>query len=265
MSGPASAPLRSAGHRARLGLRGGGRWCFSTGLVSVLTQELWAASPQDPSAQLEPVSCPPSSLAVFPVLPARHPGTALPAPTPRPLRVPAGRFSAQGTDCSWEVGKPRVSPRVRVAVSRGHQTHTPPQGTLTPQWGPSQAAVQQRSKGWGAVPGAPEADQGLRSLCFPSLRPSLGLGILLSRALSSPWGRHAGRLRNGCCWAWGSTASHPVLSPQTSNPIEVTGRTSAVHTLLPKGPGVSGSHPAVPPSLGSVPTLPRAGLQPGPT
>ncbi|XP_070255299.1 fibrosin-1-like protein isoform X7 [Myotis yumanensis] len=30
-----------------------------------------------------------------------------------------------------------------------------------------------------------------------------------------------------------------AFQPKTSNPIEVTGRTSAVHTLLPKGPGVS--------------------------
>lgn len=37
------------------------------------------------------------SLTVLPVLPSCHPGTAQPAPTPRPLRVPAGCFSAQGT------------------------------------------------------------------------------------------------------------------------------------------------------------------------
>ena len=31
------------------------------------------------------------------------------------------------------------------------------------------------------------------------------------------------------------------LSPQTSNPLELTGRASAVHTLLQKAPGVGGS------------------------
>lgn len=50
--------------------------------------------------------------------------------------------------------------------------------------------------------------------------------------------------------------SRPVsLSPQTSNPLEVTGRASAVHTLLQKAPGVGGSY--VHPSL-----LPRGMSQP---
>ena len=31
------------------------------------------------------------------------------------------------------------------------------------------------------------------------------------------------------------------LSPQTSNPLELTGRASVVHTLLQKAPGVGGS------------------------
>lgn len=50
------------------------------------------------------------------------------------------------------------------------------------------------------------------------------------------------------CLGPGSAAlSHPVLSLQTSNPIEVTGRASAVHTLLQKAPGVGGrtAHPSL--------------------
>lgn len=51
------------------------------------------------------------------------------------------------------------------------------------------------------------------------------------------------------CLGPGSAAlSYPVLSLQTSNPIEVTGRASAVHTLLQKAPGVGGlpAHPSLP-------------------
>ncbi|KAK1328218.1 LOW QUALITY PROTEIN: hypothetical protein QTO34_011785 [Cnephaeus nilssonii] len=56
---------------------------------------------------------------------------------------------------------------------------------------------------------------------FPSFPPSIpGLPSLLPHP--GPFGSLQG-----------------AFQPKTSNPIEVTGRTSAVHTLLPKGPGVS--------------------------
>lgn len=57
--------------------------------------------PGCPCSQPGPWNTPPLSLAVFPVLLFCHPRTAHPAPTPRPLWVPTGCFSAQGTSCSW--------------------------------------------------------------------------------------------------------------------------------------------------------------------
>lgn len=57
--------------------------------------------PGCPCSQPGPWNAPPLSLAVFPVLLFCHPRTAHPAPTPRPLWVPTGCFSAQGTSCSW--------------------------------------------------------------------------------------------------------------------------------------------------------------------
>lgn len=71
----------------------------------------------------------PPSLAVFPALPSGRPRTARPAPTPRPLWIPAGCFSAQGTSCSREgVGM----------VGRGCRTAPPQssisQGSRDPRW-----------------------------------------------------------------------------------------------------------------------------------
>lgn len=82
--------------------------------------------PPGQSCWREPWNAFPLPLAVFPALPSCRPRTARPAPTPGPLRVPAGRFSAQGTGCpgrGWEQKCPQGSGGSLRAHPWGAQPH----------------------------------------------------------------------------------------------------------------------------------------------
>lgn len=94
----------------------------------------------------------PASFAVFPT----SPGTARPAPTPRPLRVPAGRFSAQGTGRSWQAGRARKVPGEAGSIQRGHCGHMSPQRDASrTQTTPKPRSGQQLAGSVRAVPCAP--------------------------------------------------------------------------------------------------------------
>ncbi|XP_036159299.1 fibrosin-1-like protein isoform X15 [Myotis myotis] len=103
------------------------------------------------------------------------------------------------------------------------------------------------------LPGHPADASLLISFSPPIMYCQPHAGILIgtwSQAplLPPPWGPHlasghhglACRTRECQLDKYTPTLDSPYLRhSNTSNPIEVTGRTSAVHTLLPKGPGVS--------------------------
>lgn len=107
---------------------------------------------------------------------------------------------------------------------------------------------------------APRPGHVLIQSAFLPLPKSLGRG----RGKPGPRGWQGAGPPGVLCLGPGSAArSYPVLSLQTSNPIEVTGRASAVHTLLQKAPGVGGLpvHPSLPGSP-SRPSPPRGGWWP---
>lgn len=158
---------------------------------------------------------------------------------------------------------------------------------LTPQLGMLKVRVRRtgaevRSCGVAAtglsVPQEAPGRTGLASLTLPEAGlfqpPSPGMAVSgsPSHLCRSPWAEDVGTQASPCGVGVGggsvegglghlgsAAVSHPVLSLQTSNPIEVTGRASAVHTLLQKAPGVGATVPDPPCGHPSRPSAPRWG------
>lgn len=131
-------------------------------------------------------------------------------------------------------------------------------------------AVRQCGPGRAGSTRGPHPDPGpavaAREAPSPPQTPREGVGGSQHRCQPLPECRQAGQHRQGEDTGPGvSQPCHalPPLSPQTSNPIEVAGRASAVHTLLQKGPGVGGRGPCLSLPGGVMPAqLPLVGCPP---
>ena len=237
------------------------------GWASVPQAGISGGSPRTPSLLL---------LQFFPSFPPAVPGLPTLLPHPGPFGSLQGAFQPKVPAAPGRWGGNRSVPRDRGGSLQRHWTGAPPgQNTPTPRPRVHDSprlcilcSLSRAHKVGGDSTGVRSRgrrplrlqDQGLGFLSSPSLQPRPSTswasrappppGLGTWRAASSWQGRGAGGLHS---------ISHPAFRPQTSSPIEVTGRASAVHTLLQKGPGVgdSSAAPSLPP-WGGVPR-PRLG------
>ncbi|CAK6439923.1 unnamed protein product [Pipistrellus nathusii] len=153
---------------------------------------------------------------------------AAPATLPPPPALPANSLVLPGhpADASLLISfsPPIMYCQPHAGILIGTWSQAP---LLPPPWGPHLAsghhgvACRGRECQFDKYPPVLDSPYLRHSSFFPSFPPSIpGLSSLLPHP--GPFGSLQG-----------------AFQPKTSNPIEVTGRTSAVHTLLPKGPGVS--------------------------